>query len=64
MRCCSCDKALSDREAVRKAPITKEYMDLCDVCLAEIAEDLGMELDVVDITPDSEGLADESVLTS
>lgn len=45
MRCLSCDKALSDREAVRKAPITEEYMDLCDGCLLEIAEDLGMEVD-------------------
>ena len=45
MRCLSCNKVLNDREAVRKAPVTKEYMDLCDACLEPIAEELNMDMD-------------------
>lgn len=36
MRCKACDRALSDSEAVRKAPITGEYLDMCTKCLATI----------------------------
>lgn len=32
MRCQSCDCNLNDDESVRKDPITKNYLDLCDDC--------------------------------
>lgn len=35
MRCYSCDKALSSREATRKFP-SGEFVDLCDGCLVTI----------------------------
>ena len=40
MRCLSCDKALSDREATRKCLITGEYPDLCNDCFSTISEDV------------------------
>jgi hypothetical protein len=34
MRCKCCNERLSDIEAVRKDPETKEYLDTCTVCSA------------------------------
>lgn len=36
MRCQCCNKALSDYESVLKHPLTKEYLDICLVCLTDI----------------------------
>lgn len=38
MRCVCCDKLLSNREAVRKGAVTKEYLDMCDGCYSTIAD--------------------------
>ena len=32
MRCKACDKLLSDKEASRKCPHTKQHIDLCSQC--------------------------------
>ena len=36
MRCLSCNKILSDREATRKYLSTAEFIDLCDNCISYI----------------------------
>jgi hypothetical protein len=33
MRCCSCDRNLSDFEATRKGAMSGEYLDLCNGCI-------------------------------
>jgi len=38
MRCIACNKVLSDFEATRKHEVTKEYLDLCNLCLRVIYE--------------------------
>jgi len=40
MRCRSCDQALTDAEATKKHPVTREYEDLCDPCGGIVAADL------------------------
>lgn len=40
MRCLSCNKLLSDKEATRAYKSTGEYLDLCDHCLEPIKEDI------------------------
>ena len=42
MRCLSCDKNLSDREAVRKYASTGEFLDLCDRCYDPIKEEVAV----------------------
>ncbi len=34
MRCCACNKLLSDFEATRKDAKTGEYVDMCNTCLS------------------------------
>ena len=36
MRCSVCDVELTDGEASRKHPETREYLDTCNKCLQEI----------------------------
>ena len=36
MRCKACDVLLSEQEATRKSPNNGEYVDLCNVCFAEV----------------------------
>ena len=36
MKCLSCDKILSDREASRKSITTGEHLDLCNSCFEPI----------------------------
>ena len=38
MKCLSCDKFLSDREASRKGLFTGEYLDLCEKCISTIPD--------------------------
>ena len=33
MRCCSCDRILSDFEATRKGALSGNYLDLCNQCI-------------------------------
>ncbi len=33
MRCCSCDRNLSDFEATRKGALSGDYLDLCNQCI-------------------------------
>ena len=39
MRCCACDKALSDKESTRKGVNTGDYLDMCDHCFSTVADD-------------------------
>lgn len=43
MRCLSCNRALSDREATRKYKSTGEFLDLCDNCYAPIKEEVKVD---------------------
>jgi hypothetical protein len=36
MRCCCCNRNLSDYESTLKHPETKEYLDICRKCLVDI----------------------------
>lgn len=38
MHCQACDVLISDREASRKSPVTKEFYDLCDGCFETIKD--------------------------
>lgn len=38
MKCLSCDKFLSDREASRKGIFSGDYLDLCDKCISTIPD--------------------------
>jgi hypothetical protein len=38
MRCLSCNKVLSGREATRKSTVSGMYYDLCDRCFSTIAD--------------------------
>lgn len=40
MRCLSCNCELSDFEATRKYADTSTYIDLCNRCFSEIANDI------------------------
>lgn len=40
MRCCSCNVALSDFESTRKTVSTGEFLDMCNRCYADIANDV------------------------
>jgi len=40
MRCLSCDRKLSDYESTRKYASSGTFVDLCNRCFAEIAEDI------------------------
>ena len=40
MKCQSCDKILSDREASRKSLRTGEFLDLCGDCYEEIKDEV------------------------
>ena len=40
MRCCACDRNLSDFESTRKSRETGEYLDLCNKCYNEIQLDI------------------------
>jgi hypothetical protein len=33
MKCCSCDRILTDFEATRKGAMSGEYLDLCNQCI-------------------------------
>lgn len=40
MRCLSCNKSLSDREATRKYSESGQFIDLCDGCFSHVANDI------------------------
>lgn len=40
MRCLSCDKRLNDRESTRKYSSSGTFVDLCNRCFSEVAEDI------------------------
>ena len=40
MRCLSCNEELTDFEATRKSPFTKQYLDLCNYCFSSIRDDI------------------------
>lgn len=40
MRCLSCNKILSDKEATRKYATTGDFIDLCDHCFVDVEEDI------------------------
>jgi len=40
MKCLACDRRLSDRESVRKYSSSGTFVDLCNRCFSEVAEDI------------------------
>ena len=42
MRCIACNKNLNDYESTRKHSETKEYIDMCNGCFYEIANDVAV----------------------
>lgn len=54
MRCLSCNTALSDFEATRKALNTNEYLDLCNNCFYTIKDDV-LTLDRSDLEEEEYG---------
>jgi len=40
MRCVACNKNLNDYESTRKHAETGEYIDMCNTCFYEIANDV------------------------
>jgi hypothetical protein len=40
MRCLACDRKLNDREATRKYSSSGTFVDLCNKCFSEVAEDI------------------------
>jgi hypothetical protein len=55
LRCAACDARLTAREATRKGEHSGEYLDLCDVCVATIADQIG----IVDSPINAERTEDE-----
>jgi hypothetical protein len=53
MRCKACNKVLSDYESTRKSEVTKEFVDLCNICYSTISQDI-LSTDREDLlTPDT-----------
>lgn len=48
MKCCACDRILTDFEATRKGALTNNYLDLCNSCIS------GLGIATLD-RPDLEG---------
>ena len=40
MRCLSCNCVLTDKEATRKYATSGTFIDLCDNCFSDVAEDI------------------------
>jgi len=40
MRCTSCNKNLNDSESTRRVASTGEFLDMCNKCYADIAQDV------------------------
>lgn len=40
MKCLSCDVPLNDRESTRKYKNTGEFLDLCDNCFSDVADQI------------------------
>lgn len=40
MRCVSCDKNLNDSESTRRVVSTGEFLDMCNKCYSDIAQDV------------------------
>jgi len=40
MKCLSCDVPLNDRESTRKYKNTGEFLDLCDNCFFDVADQI------------------------
>ena len=38
MKCLSCDRILTDKEATRRGAITNDFIDLCDHCFNSIPD--------------------------
>lgn len=38
MKCCCCDRLLSDYESTRKSKTTGEYLDMCNKCHSTIKD--------------------------
>ena len=56
MRCSCCNRNLSDYESVLKHPVTGDYLDTCNKCLAQIPEITPIEPDYIE---DDTGYEDE-----
>ena len=50
MKCCSCDRVLTDLEATRRGALSGAFLDLCNTCIK------GLGIATVD-RPDLEGAA-------
>jgi hypothetical protein len=65
MRCLSCDRKLSDRESTRKYASSGTFVDLCNRCFSDVAEDIpdidGTGIDLVDDFEEEQG-HDESLV--
>lgn len=48
MRCLACNCILTEQEQRRKSAVTGDYIDLCNACLAPIAEDIPESLEAED----------------
>jgi hypothetical protein len=72
MRCLSCDRKLNDYERTRKYASSGTFVDLCNRCFAEIADDVpdldgdGVEYfqDEDEVTDHGEGLEGFNGFTS
>ena len=40
MRCQCCDRLLNDFESTRKSKTTGDYLDMCNSCIASVADQL------------------------
>ena len=60
MRCCSCNKILSDSEASRRFVSTKEFIDMCRKCYEPIEDDVPTYIrEDLDDEPDHDEYSEE-----
>ena len=52
MKCQKCDCILTDYEAIKKCPITKQYLDICLNCLHHVCDDCDQQVEVQTISLD------------
>ena len=53
MRCCCCNKALSDYEATRKSVQTGDFLDMCNKCYGSISGEV-LALERTDLRHDED----------
>jgi hypothetical protein len=58
-RCVACNAVLTSFELTRKGVASGEYLDLCDNCFSEIADDIEV-IEREDLRSSTEALEEES----